>query len=202
MRMKNMVKKLKNKLNNKLRGKRGFTFAELLFSVLILALSTTIIIQCFSLGFGNVVKETRASEAQLLCSALSSSLQNELTYARDIKITGGNLDTYFSSSRKMGAGSQIVVENGEIKILSGSTYYPLVSKSNYTADNRVGVGSSGYFLKAYLKEDGIQWDDSAKVFRVTLWVDDANKSGLTADAAKDGALAYSEFSVRPLAGVK
>ena len=198
MRMKNVAKKL----NNKLAGKKGFTLVELLFSILILMLSTTIIIQCFVLGTGNVVRETRASEAQLLCSALSSSLQNELTYARDIKITDGKLATYFSSSRRMGTDSQIVIDNGEIKIKSGSDVYPLVAGSNYTAKNRAGVSGSGYFLKAYLKSGGIQWDDSQKVFKVTLWVDDASKSELSADDAKTKALAYSEFSVKPLSGAK
>ncbi len=198
MRMKNVLGKLKKKLLK--RG--GFTFAELLFSVLILMLSTTIIIQCFNLGLGNVVKETRASEAQLLCSALTSSIQNELTYARDITITDGKLDTYFSSSRRMGTDSRLILVNGELKIQSGSDIYPLVAGANYYADNRAGVNSSGYFLKAYLRDGSIQWDSTNEVFKVTLWVDDATKSELTADAAKTGALAYSEFSVKPLAGVK
>jgi hypothetical protein len=198
MRMKNVLGKLKKKLLK--RG--GITFAELLFSVLILMLSTTIIIQCFNLGLGNVVKETRASEAQLLCSALTSSIQNELTYARDITITDGKLDTYFSSSRRMGTDSRLILVNGELKIQSGSDIYPLVAGANYYADNRAGVNSSGYFLKAYLRDGSIQWDSTNEVFKVTLWVDDATKSELTADAAKTGALAYSEFSVKPLAGVK
>lgn len=198
MRMKNMLGKLKKKLSK--RG--GFTLVELLFSILILMLSTTIIIQCFNLGLGNVVKETRSSEAQLLCSALTSSLQNELTYARDIKITDGKLDTYFSSSRRMGTDSKLIIDNGEIKIRSGTDIYPLVAGANYYADNRAGVHGTGYFLKAYLRDGAIQWDSTNEVFKVTLWVDDATKSELTADAAKTGALAYSEFSVKPLAGAK
>ena len=130
----------------------------------VLAVPTTIIIQCFNLGLGNVVKETRSSEAQLLCSALTSSLQNELTYARDIIITDGELDTYFSSSRRMGSNSKIVPDGGEIKIQSGSELYPLVAGANYYAENRAGVKSTGYFLKAYLRNDAIQWDSTNGVF--------------------------------------
>lgn len=188
-------------LKRKLKKNKGFTLVELLFSMLILMLSTTVIIQCFNLGIGNVIKETRASEAQLLCSALSSSLQNELTYARNIEVKDGKLDTYFSSSRRMGDKSSIIIVDGEIKIQSGSDIYPLVASANYTAKDRAGVGGDGYFLKAYLG-DGIVWDSTKGVFNVTVWVDDAGKTELTPDDAKKIALAYSEFSVKPLAGVK
>ncbi|MBE5825398.1 MAG: hypothetical protein E7307_02060 [Butyrivibrio sp.] len=214
MRMKNEFKKLKKKLSK--RG--GFTLVELLFSILILMLSTTIIIQCFNLGLGNVVKETRSSEAQLLCSALTSSLQNELTYARDITITDGKLDTYFSSSRRMGVGSKIIFQDGDATVTNGgeikiqsvisqggvttTTVYPLVASSNYTAANRAGVSNSGYFLKAYLDGGAIQWDNTNQVFIITLWVDDGSKPALSATDAQTKALAYSQFRVKPLAGVK
>ena len=195
MGIKDRLKKLKKRLSSK----SGFTLVELLFSIIILMLSTTIIIQCFNLGLGNVVRETRSSEAQLLCSALASSLQNELTYARDIKITDNKLDTYFSSSRRMGASSKIEITDGEIKIVNSSGTYPLVAGANYYAENRAGVHNTGYFLKAYLDNDAIQWD--GEKFKVVLWVDDAGKGELSATDAKTKALAYSEFTVKPLAGV-
>jgi type II secretory pathway pseudopilin PulG len=201
--MKNLIKRLRKRI----KRSKGFTLVEVLFSILILMLSTTVILQCFNLGMGHFISQTRSSEAQLLCSALTSSLQNELTYARDIKITDGKLDTYFSSSRRMGEGSQIIVENGEVKIkIKGSTdpddIYPLVASSNYLAKNRKGADGSGYFLKAYLKDNAITWDGTNNSFNITIWVDDANKAALTADEAEDHALAYSSFSVKPLATVR
>ena len=196
------MKKAAKKLKTKLSGKKGFTLVEVLFSVMILMLSTSIMIQCFALGMGHIVRETRASEAQLLCSSLTSSLQNELTYARDLKVTDGKLDTYFSSSRGMGAGCSIVIDNGEVKITNATTEYPLVSSANYKAANRVGVSSGNeYFLQASFKDNAITWDSTNGVFVVTLWVDDALHP-VGADAARDKALAYSKFSVKPLAGVK
>ena len=211
--MKNLVRKIKTKLSKS----RGFTLVELLFSIIILMLSTTVILQCFNLGLGNVIKETRASEAQLLCSALTSSLQNELTYARDIKITDGMLDTYFSSSRRMGENSRIDSTSGEIKIqtiikneIDGSitvtSEYQLVSSANYKAKNRAGVNNSDedeYFLKAYLGNDSIAWNSTDNVFDVILWVDDATKAPITSAAdAEKNALAYSHFRVKPLAPVR
>ena len=201
--MKRLIKKLKTKL----KKNKGFTLAELLFSMIILMLSTTIILQCFNLGLSNVIRETRASEAQLLCSALTSSLQNELTYARDIKVDNSSkvLKTYFSSSRRMGANSSIKLDGGKIFISNGvDADYPLVDKVNYTAKNRGGVAAADddtYFLKAFLN-GGIKWNETNQVFEITLWVDDASKATITdADTAKKQALAYSHFVVKPLAGV-
>ncbi len=200
--MKNAVKILKNKL----KKSKGFSLVELLFSIIILMLSTTVIIQCFNLGLGNVIRETRASEAQLLCSALTSSLQNELTYARDITLSDDKktLVSYFSSSRRMGADMEIAVDNGEIIIRNtenAADIYPLVASSNYTAKDRSGVkGGSTYFLQAHLQDNKIQWDDTEKEFKVTIWVDDPNHAVSLADA-KDKALAYAQFSVKPLSGV-
>ena len=107
----------------------------------------------------------------------------------------------------MGENSQIVIDGGEIKIKikdssNPKDIYPLVASSNYTAKNRAGVNRDGYFLKVYLKDDAIYYDSTKNVFNVTIWVDDANKAALTADEAKDHALAYSSFSVKPLATVR
>ncbi len=201
--MKRLIKKLKSKL----KKNKGFTLAELLFSMIILMLSTTIILQCFNLGLSNVIRETRSSEAQLLCSALTSSLQNELTYARDIKVDNSSkvLKTYFSSSRRMGANSTIKLDQGKVIISNGvDADYPLVDRSNYTAKNRGGVAGNdddSYFLKAFW-DGGIKWNETNQVFEVTIWVDDATKAAITdATVAKKQALAYSHFVVKPLAGV-
>ena len=195
--------KISRNLKKILLKNKGFTLVEVLLSLIILMLSTTIIIQCFNLGMANVIKQTRSSQAQLLCSALTSSLQNELTYARDIKLTREKLDTYYSSSRGMGENCRIVVNSGEIKIKSGDNEYPLVSSANYLATNRAGVNQGEYFLKAYLAE--IKWidDDNEKGFDVIIWVDDGSRVvPLTADEAEETALAYSHFRVKPLAPVR
>ena len=199
------MKKTAKYLKKKLSHSKGFSLVEMLFSILILMLSTTVIIQCFNLGVGNMVKETRASEAELLCSALTSSLQNELTYAQNIKIKDGKLDTYFSASRRMGEGSRIVLDEGMLIIKTNDDKYPLVASSNYTSVNRAGVGGTNtYFLKAYLYDNSIQWDSDNNVFKVELWVDDATKTSPVTELTeqtKKQVLAYSEFSVKPLAGV-
>jgi hypothetical protein len=167
-------------------------------------LSTVVIIQCCNLGVWNVIKETRASEAQLLCSALTTSLQNELTYARDVEIESNMLKTYFSSSRRMGEGSQILVQSGEIKIKTAKgDESPLVASTNYTSKGRTGVRETGggYFLQAHLANNGVAWDVTNGVFNVTLWVDDPNNP-VSLDDAQANALAYAQFSVKPIVGVQ
>ena len=202
------MKKFVFLIRKKLHKGSGFSLVEMLFTILILMLSTTIIIQCFGLGTGNFVRETRASEAQLLCSSLTASIQNELTFAQDIELEGTNLKSYFSNSRRMGESCSIVVNNGEIMIQkpdpdnpSGDPLtYPLVASANYASDNRAGVSSGGEFLRAGMET--ITWDTSKKQFTVKIWVDDAKNVHDSFDAAKAGALAFSEFSVRPVGTVK
>ena len=168
----------------KIKSKAGFSLVEMLFSILILMLSTSVIIQCFGLGMGNFIKVTRSSEGQLLCTALTSSIQNELTYAKDIDGSGTSF-TYFSMARKLGEECSIVVENNEVVIKSAAgTTYPMVSKASYTGSNRKGY-SAEYFLIPDLE---ISWDDSSRKFHVNLTIND-----------KDGnEQANSEFYVTPI----
>lgn len=200
------MKKFVFLIRKKLHKGSGFSLVEMLFTILILMLSTTIIIQCFGLGTGNFVRETRASEAQLLCSSLTASIQNELTFAQDIELDGNTLKSYFSSSRRMGEKCSIAVDDkGEVVINKKGEdgniidTYPLVASANYSADNRAGVAGGGFFLKAGM--DSITWDSSKKQFLVKIWVDDANDIH-DVTGAKTGSLAYSEFSVRPVGTVK
>ena len=209
---------MKKSILRKLKKNRsGFSLVELLFSILILMLSTTVIIQCFNLGIGNFVKVTQASEAQLLCSSLSTAIQNELTYAQDVRVEGDKI-TYFSNARRMGdycslrvakndggwtidddAGGEIIIvqdlPNGDGTLPNDdgtkkSKYYPLVSPASYSAQNRAGVSSAREdFLLAFMD---LKYDDGK--FAVDLWIGDSNHP------TKDAALATAKFSVLPIGG--
>ncbi len=204
---------IKKKIINKIKkNKAGFSLVELLFSMLILMLSTSTIIMCFNLGYGQFINVTKSSEAQLLCSSLATSLQNELSYAQQVRTFGSDI-IYFSNARKMGDNCSIHVmkkresgkwadstDGGEIFIMKtvinddGSKeyeIYPLVASSNYSASNRVGVSeSSNDFLVAYLDLDY----NTDGLFEVKLWIGDDNHTTDT------NALAKSEFKVRPTGG--
>ncbi len=189
------MNKLIHKIKRKLHKSEGFSLVELLFSMLILMLSTAVVIECFSLGVGNLIKETRASQAQLLCSALTSSVQSELAYASKITTEGSSGFKYFSNNLKMGAGCQIMVgsgtDEGQIIVVAGdgSSKYQLVSPASYKAAHRAGVSGDKY-LGANMN---ITWDGS--MFQVQLWVYDAVKG----DSGIDSSLASSVFKVKPLA---
>ena len=71
---------IKEKIN-----KNGFTFAEMLFAVLILGIATGLMAQTVGVAFNNFEKITKKSEAQMLCSVLVASVQDELLYAKNIK---------------------------------------------------------------------------------------------------------------------
>lgn len=151
----------------KIKSKAGFSLVEMLFSVLILMLSTSVIIQCFGLGMGNFIKVTRSSEGQLLCTALTSSIQNELTYAKDIDGSGTGF-TYFSMARKLGEKCTIGVVDNQVCITSASATYPLVSKASYTGAYRKGF-SGDVFLTPNLT---IEWTESTRKFHVLLIISD------------------------------
>ena len=150
----------------------GFTFAEMLFAVLILGIATGLMAQTVGVAFNNFEKITKKSEAQMLCSVLVASVQDELLYAKNIK--AGTVPEYFSSSRDMGESCKIVAAtysgsdsadaysgastNGELCVYSDYSasgesadtdsvkYYPLVAHASYAPQNRVGVNTHSDYL--------------------------------------------------------
>ena len=128
--------------------------------------------QTVGVAFNNFEKITKKSEAQMLCSVLVASVQDELLYAKNIK--AGTVPEYFSSSRDMGESCKIVAAtysgsdsadaysgastNGELCVYSDYSasgesadtdsvkYYPLVAHASYAPQNRVGVNTHSDYL--------------------------------------------------------
>lgn len=183
---------IKEKIN-----KNGFTFAEMLFAVLILGIATGLMAQTVGVAFNNFEKITKKSEAQMLCSVLVASVQDELLYAKNIK--AGTVPEYFSSSRDMGESCKIVAAtysgsdsadaysgastNGELCVYSDYSasgesadtdsvkYYPLVAHASYAPQNRVGVNTHSDYLTS-----SIDYSWAGKKFHVSLKVLDGKDS--------------------------
>ncbi len=86
-----------NKLVRKLKQNNGFTLSELLIATLILLLTSAMLVVCIQLGLKQLYKQTQDSEAQMLCTMLSTAIQDELTYASEIETgttTAGNTITF------------------------------------------------------------------------------------------------------------
>ena len=146
---------IKEKIN-----KNGFTFAEMLFAGLILGIATGLMAQTVGVAFNNFEKITKKSEAQMLCSVLVASVQDELLYAKNIK--AGTVPEYFSSSRDMGESCKIVAAT-----YSGSDS----ADASYAPQNRVGVNTHSDYLTSSID---YSWD--GKKFHVSLKVLDGKDS--------------------------
>ena len=66
----------------KRRNKKGYTLIELLCTLAVILLVGTVAVNCLQLGVEAYGKLMRESEAQLLCSTLTTSVSEELRYAR------------------------------------------------------------------------------------------------------------------------
>ena len=69
------------KCDRKLKQNSGFTISELLIATLILLLTSAMLVTCIRLGLKQLYQQTEESEAQMLCTMLSTAVQDELTYA-------------------------------------------------------------------------------------------------------------------------
>ena len=196
-----IVRRIKNKLKNK----RGFTIAEMLFAVAIMGLATGLMARTVSVAFTDYEKITKKSEAQLLCNALVAAVQDELVYARDIDSAKSGIVSnpkYFSTSRDMGQECTLVAATynddgytsgslGEICVFSASgsassdsegatiNYYPLVDHASYAAKNRVGMSHTGNYLTSAIS---YSWD--GKRFMVDLSVRDGKNTDKVLSSAK------------------
>ena len=189
-------KKRHMRIRDRLGSGGGFTFTEVLFTVLILLIVTTIVSEAISLAGGHYNEQLRESQAQLLSSSISSFVQNELTYASSIE-TDGDVVSFRSNARLPGLTCHFAVKSGgssipatasadtlgEIYLAWGESIedaYPIVDQAFYDADGIcagiavVWTGSSG--------------GEHAEQFHVTVKVCDDTGSELTT----------GDFYVRPV----
>ena len=168
-----------NKLRKKLRSKKGFTLVELLVTVIVMLLVTEIISLTIQLSVKYYTKSVRASESQVVCSALATAVQEELQYATKISSNTSGY-TYYSRARQHGSGCTIVTDGGKVYIKKGSDLYGIVGSKTYTYDLAAALTTS--------------WDDTDKFFDVTIQVGpDADHDGTL-----ESVLATQEFTVYPL----
>lgn len=101
----------------KLKQNKGFTISELLIATLILVLVSGMLTTCILLGMQQLDKETQESEAQMLCTMLSTAVQDELSYASSAEFTDtatGNFLSFEKSGKteKVGYYIQMPTEDG------------------------------------------------------------------------------------------
>ena len=94
-----------NKVAKKLKQNNGFTLSELLIATLILLLVSGMLVTCIHLGLKQLYKQTQESEAQILCTTLSTAIQDELSYAGNVETettSDGEFVSFSKESKKVG----------------------------------------------------------------------------------------------------
>lgn len=189
-----------NKARERLTARRGFTLAELLIAVLILLLATTVIASMMTLAARHYRNEMQQTKAELLCSTLSSSVQNELTYAGHVRAENGVI--LFDSHARSGTGCRFMIyDNGtysdvsdaptaagrvDLRQTEGNPDFPAYNdRYDLPLVDDAFYRSGGDGVKAGL---GLSWDESAERFHVAVTVWDAQGEELASDV----------FDVKPI----
>lgn len=141
----NSIRKSKEGIVTKiLKDKRGLSLTELLASIVVMLLVAAIMVVGVRLGTKAYVKSVSMSEAQILCSTLSTIVSDELRYAGTITVDGDGTVRFFSSNYgkadnvglSFGSDEEGHVTLGNNRILSSRAYpYGLKASVDLTYDN-------------------------------------------------------------------
>lgn len=187
------------RLKHKLRGRSGFSFAEVLLCTLILLLATAMLAETARVASARFFESRRETEARTLCSSLEMFLQDELTLA-EVTVDGRDaLRAMKGNAHNLGSGLQIgILKNdgsGEPVFypdaLDGVTGW-LVVRSNRLPDD--GTPDERYYFPAsraayrvsggaYDLAAGLALDWTGSGFRVTVTVYSADGGTALAESA-------------------
>ena len=153
----------------RITDKKGMSIIEKLSAIIVLILVTAVLVTGVRLGVKAYSKSVSMSEAQILCTTLTTVVSDELRYTGTIYLDSkGNLTEFFIHNKGKGAFGQD--ENGHVTI-GGQ---PVLSESSYP-----------YGLKA---EVAVAMDTTQKIFNVDV----------TVKSKTDHVLSSNSFQVKPI----
>ncbi|MDO4353233.1 MAG: hypothetical protein Q4D00_08950 [Clostridia bacterium] len=157
----------------RISDKKGMSIVELLSAIAVMLLVTVVLVTGVRLGVKAYTKSVSMSEAQILCTTLTTAVSDELRYAGSIYIDENGKVGFFSQN--VGGDSQTGSsftsdENGYVML--GET--PILSKSSYP-----------YGIKA---EVAVTMDETDKIFNAKV----------TVRSKKGTELSSNEFQVKPV----
>ena len=108
----------------RLKDNKGMSIVELLSAIAVMLLVTAVLVTGVRLGVKAYTKSVSMSEAQILCTTLTTAVSDELRYAGTINVdNNGNMISFFSQN---GLGT-FTSDEGIVQ-LAGK---PILSKSAY-----------------------------------------------------------------------
>ena len=175
----NMDKKknpFRRKLCQRLRNHRGLTFAELLITLLILALSSA----GMAGGVLFATEQYRASmvlsESKALCSTLSDSIKDALRNATDRPQADSHDPSFIAKDWRTGH-SRIYALNAEGKKTDyGELWIGDPDADSAESHNKRMVSTAAYSRYNLQAKAQIQYEAAKNLFHVTLTIRDAQKA--------------------------
>lgn len=150
----------------KLKNKKGLTLVEMLCTVAVLVLVSMVMVLGVQLGVRSYAKSVSYSEAQVLCSTLTTTISDELRYSGTLKVDGsGNVTGFFS--QQFGSGDYTAfttTPEGHVQ-LGGKDILP--------------AKAYPYGIKA--KVESLTYDDFSSLFKVKLSVKDSESKNTLAE---------------------
>lgn len=132
------IRKLMKKIQKRIRrsGNKGFSFAEMLFAVLILLLASQLIAESMRLAAAHYIDYTNHAHAQMIMSTLSDFVRSEMATASEIDDSTDDI-TFFDGSGLIGGRCKIVTDGKDLYMQnvkdSDKKYYPIVGMDGGSA---------------------------------------------------------------------
>ncbi|MBO4914814.1 MAG: type II secretion system protein [Oscillospiraceae bacterium] len=173
-----------SRTGRKLKAQGGFTMVELLVTVILITIVGGVITATVNIATQSLKNGSQESDAQLLCSALSVFMQDELTYAGKVNATSGKTVEFTDNARGLGKKCSFRT-NGDGHLVM--TYYKSGTIEEY---DPVGAGDYGGKTahKSFRAVQEVTIE--GKLLKVYVAVIDAN-SGIE--------IAENTFYVKPVA---
>lgn len=177
----NNIRKLIGKIQKRIgrSGSKGFSFAEMLFAVLILLLASQLIAESMRLAAAHYIDYTNHAHAQMIMSTLSDFVRSEMATASEIDDSTDDI-TFFDGSGLIGGRCKIVTDGKDLYLQnvkdSDKKYYPIVGMDRGSAHDyaeELDVDATFNKTKAPTKEDP-NW-----TFELSIKVSDKKGNSLT-----------------------
>ena len=167
---------------------RGFTLAETIMAMLIMAILGLIVTGAISTALNTYQKIVEKSNAELLLSTTISELRSELDRAEQMTLTGNVLDKYRSSTSAWRTLSANRTNQKGIQVTEFRGYDPTGPKAG--ADTHPAqqlVSEAAATSKLYATFDSITYDTGKGVFTITgLKVYRKGDNKVMAEVASEG----------------
>ncbi len=137
---------------NKLKNNKGLTLTELLCAIIVMLLVTAVMVVGIRLGTQAYVKSVSMSEAQQLCSTLTTLVSDELRYSGTINVANDGTVSFFSTHfgkndngkyRSFGQNADGQVTLGDNKKILSSKSYPYNLKAKVTLEYKQDFDGDG-----------------------------------------------------------